>query len=444
MSSFKKRCGCRDEHGRELGGQCPKLGGKGHGAWSFVVDVSAPGEARKQIKRGGFATKKEAEGAAEKLRQRAGTGQTIDDRQTVGAYLDSWLAGKRSLRASARRSYAGHIDNHLKPRLGQVPLEKLTPAGISAAYLAIEAAEPVKGRRPVGPATIRRIHATLRAALSDAVKQRRLPYNPALHVELPEARRPKVAPWEPHELGAFLDASAGDRIAPLFELAAISGLRRGELLGLRWQDTDLTRGVITVRQQLVQLGHATMFGPPKTASGENRKVDLDGHTIGVLLAHQLTQQLEREMWGPAYVDADLVFAKENGEPLHPEYVTRHFQHPTRKAGLRQIRLHDLRHGSASLQLAAGFPIAVVSKRLGHSSIAITADTYSHLLEGVGHAAAEAAAALVPRRGCDHSVTTTGDQPLGDELSDCSDAGQRVRRQGLEPRTRGLRVRCSAN
>jgi integrase len=438
-----RRCACRDASGTQLGSHCPKLGSKGHGSWYFVLDLPSADGKRRQMRRGGFATKREAKKAAEKVSGRADAGQVINDRETTGEWLEAWLAGKRSIRAGTARGYEAHIRNHLIPKLGRIPLEKLRPADIAVAYVAIEAERP-EGRRPVGPATIRRIHATLRASLTAAVKQQRLPYNPALHVELPQVRRPKVSPFEPEELGAFLDAAGNDRLGPLYELYAMSGLRRGEALGLRWSDLDLEHGVLIVRQQLVQLGHQIMFGPPKTASGEHRKVELDSGTVGVLLGHQLRQQMERADWGDAYEDHDLVFPRENGAPLHPEYVTRHFQLLTRKAGLRQIRLHDLRHGSASLQLAAGVPMAVVSKRLGHSSIAITSDTYSHLLEGVGHAAAEAAAALVPRGARDHNVTTEGANAINSTADDGSDTGQRVRRQGLEPRTRRLRVCCSAN
>ncbi|SUP17827.1 site-specific tyrosine recombinase XerC [Tsukamurella pulmonis] len=218
-----------------------------------------------------------------------------------------------------------------------------------------------------------------------------------------------MRPWEADELGQFLDHVQGDRLGPLFEVAAYTGLRRGELVGLRWDDIDLVRGVIIVRQQVVEIDgsgvvcpfcggehRAYRFGPPKTASGEARRVDLDHGTVGVLLGQQLAQQGERDAWADAYSDHGLVFAREDGSPIPPSDVTAAFYRLTDAAGLRRVRLHDLRHGQASLMLAAGVPIAVVSKRLGHSSISITSDTYSHLLEGVGQQAAEAAAGLVPR------------------------------------------------
>ena len=184
--------------------------------------------------------------------------------------------------------------------------------------------------------------------------------------------------------------------------------------------------MLVVRQQLVQVsvpderapkcpscgevhkGHA--FGLPKTSSGEARAVELDGGTVGVLLAHRLTQDAERQEWGIDYVDHGLVFAREDGNPLPLDHVTKRFRELCQAAGLRPIRLHDLRHGAASLMLAAGVDLALVSKRLGHSSVSITSDIYSHLLEGVGRAAAERAAALVPRNRRDQEVTNPASAP----------------------------------
>jgi integrase len=177
-----------------------------------------------------------------------------------------------------------------------------------------------------------------------------------------------------------------------------------------------------------------------TSSGQDRVVDLDQATVAALLTHRLEQDHQRALWAEAWTDSGHVFTKADGSTLHPETVTKRFRELSDAAGLRPVRLHDLRHGQASLMLAAGVPMAVVSKRLGHSSIAITSDTYSHLLEGVGLQAATAAAELVPR----------GDRRTQNEPSPAVEAaelesdqgitaGQAVRRQGLEPRTRGLGV-----
>lgn len=178
---------------------------------------------------------------------------------------------------------------------------------------------------------------------------------------------------------------------------ALTGLRRGEAIGLRWQDVDFVRQRLTVRQQVVRHRGELITGPPKTRSGEDRRVDLDTGTVGVLIAHNLVQDHERRDNSLPAPGHDLVFTWPDGSPYSPDHVSRQFRLIAARPGLPVKRLHDLRHGSASLQLAAGVPMAVVSQRLGHSTITLTADIYSHLLEGVGRDAAERAAALVPRR-----------------------------------------------
>jgi integrase len=215
---------------------------------------------------------------------------------------------------------------------------------------------------------------------------------------LPSEQRPAVKPWEPAELGAFLDHVQDHRLGVLFEVMATCGLRRGEALGLRWSDVDLMQGNLTVRQQLLSRWdeNGPAFGPPKTKAGEHRVIEVDSQTLGGLIGHRLTQDVEREQWGTGYEDWDLLFCQENGRHYDASKITKNFTVLSREAGLRHVRLHDLRHGSASLMLAAGIPVEVVSKRMGHSRFAITHSTYSHLLEGVGRRAAEAAVNLVPR------------------------------------------------
>lgn len=454
-----KRCGCRDEQGRQVGAVCPDLKRTGHGSWAFRVDLGPgpddKGVLRKRRQRyvGGFETRKLAEAERDKLMTAARNGMHVDrSRLTVAQYLEEWLASKTAgdLRASSARVYRGHIDAYLTPQLGHVRLSDLRVAHVEAAYAAIRAGNvarlETKGGRAVGPTTLRRIHGTLMSALNSAVKRRVLPYNPATHAELPAASRPKVAPWEPAELGQFLDAAASHRLGGLFHVMAFTGLRRGEALGLRWSDVDLTRGVVTVRQQLTEVDGVAAFGPPKTKAGEHRRVDLDQATIGALLEHQLHQGTEQDRAGEAWQPLGLVFCREDGSPIPPGYVTKLFTQLARKAKLRPVRLHDLRHGAASLQIAAGTPLAVVSKLMGHSTYTLTVDTYSHLVEGAGRAAAEAAAALVPRGarvpvcGLDvHTSCTHGSlADLGGEGAATETAGEKASEgapaPGLEPGT----------
>ena len=340
----------------------------------------------------------------------------------------AWLQAKISngLRPTTARSYRQHIEQYAVPIMGSKRLRDVQPGDIERLLRTI-ASDPDRSR-PLGPATVRRVHATLRSAFASAKRKRLIAYNPCVDIDLPTAPRPKVQPWEPAELGAFLDSLTGDRDSALFELIASTGLRRGEALGLRWVDVDLAGSYLTVRLQLVQTDAAgrsqcpfcgethteSAFAKPKTASGEARRVDLDDRTVGALIAHRLQQDAQRVQWtGGAYRDHGLVFARRGGTPYPPERITKRFSQLVRAAGLRPVRLHDLRHGAASLRLASGTDIAVVSQLLGHSSISITADTYSHLLAGVGKEAAERASALVPRASdllavdrCDHSVTNS--------------------------------------
>jgi integrase len=249
-----------------------------------------------------------------------------------------------------------------------------------------------------------------------AVKRKLLLDNPAMHVELPSARRPKavvwtdervaawrrtgvrppVAVWTPEQTGAFLDAAMHDRLYPIYHLIAYRGLRRGEAVGLRWEDLDIVGRQLVVTQQVVQLGWETEIGAPKTDSGA-RVVALDAGTVAVLQAWRLVQQAEAQAWGSAWQHTGFVFTREDGAGLHPDLVTDTFHRIATAAGLPPIRLHDLRHTAASLALQAGVPLKVVSEQLGHSSLAITADTYTSILPAVAHAAAEAVADTVPRR-----------------------------------------------
>ena len=423
--SVFKRCPCGITGG---GGKRPPACKKKHGAWYYVADLGEDRNGRRrQQKKGGFSTQGEASTALAALVTQVSSGQhNHDERKTLRDYLAEWIEAKvdEGLRPTTERAYRHHIRDYLVPHLGSVRLRDLRPGHVSAMLRKIRNVDGAPA-----PATVRRIHATLRSALASAMRDQLVPHNAARTVALPSAPRPKVRPWEPNELGAFLDSVAADRLSALFELVAATGLRRGEACGLRWEDVDLAAGEVVVRQQIVEVsglhpcpyceaGHRGLcFGPPKTSSGEARTVELDQGTIGALLAHKLSQDAEREDWGEAYADHGLVFARGDGNPLAPtNAVTKRFVELVKAAGLRQVRLHDLRHGAASLRLAAGIDISVISKVLGHSSVAITSDTYSHLLKGVGRAAAEKANAQVPRRRSADKIKNRGDQSVTTEAN----------------------------
>jgi integrase len=308
---------------------------KAHGSWVLVAELErTAGGKRKQVKRSGFPTKTATHEALTELLGQANKGKIAHDgQQTLADYLPDWIDTKeqQGLRASTIRTYRAHMVTYLSPELGHLRLREVRPGHVQAILLSVPGTKP--GRRNVGPATVRRIHATLRSALSTAKRKRLIAYNPAADIELPKAVRPTVRPWEPEELGRFLDYSAADRVGGLYEIVALTGLQRGEICGLRWLDIDLTRRRLIVSQQLVQLGHEVLVGPIKTSAGQDRIVDLEETSVGSLLAARLRQDTERARWGDAWTYTGLVFTREDVRTLHPETVTKHFRRPALAAGL---------------------------------------------------------------------------------------------------------------
>lgn len=282
-----------------------------------------------------------------------------------------------------------------------------------AMKIAIDTMPPF--RRVTGPATRQHVKATLRAALNDAIGQQIITFNPAAHVEIDPARKPKalvwtaerfaiwgqtgekpspVMVWTPQQTGAFLDFVAEERLYAMWHLIAFRGLRRGEACGQPWSEANLDTHSLTVSSQLVQDGWGVEPSEPKTDSGF-RVIALDDDTANVLKEHRERQDADREEWGSAWVETGMVFTQEDGTWLHPGKVTDLFERLVAASGLPPIRLHDLRHGAATLMLAAGIDVKIVSDTLGHSDTRITRDIYQSVLPHVGKNAAEATAKLVP-------------------------------------------------
>lgn len=258
-----------------------------HGSWAYRVDLG-PGidrdgvfRGRRQRYRSGFATKAAAAAALAELSASVSQGSHVEaSRLTVGVYLQQWLEGRTRLRPTTRESYERYLERYFVPLLGHIELGQLRAVDIERAYAEIRkgSGRGVKRKDTIEPATLLRLHSVLKAALNTAVRRKLLPYNPALAVELEQVRRPRVRPFEREELGRFLDEAGKHHLGPLFEVMALTGLRRGEAVGLRWQDVDLSRGILVVRQQIVRQRDQLVAGPPKTRTGEDRRVDLDSGT----------------------------------------------------------------------------------------------------------------------------------------------------------------------
>ena len=210
--------------------------------------------------------------------------------------------------------------------------------------------------------------------------------------------RPAVAVWTAAQTAQFLHAIEGHRLYAAYHLIALRGLRRGEAAGLRWCDVDLEGRSAVICQQLQQYDGRLAICPPKTPHSI-RVIALDHTTVAALRAHRQAQQAEAAAYGPGYRASGFVFTNLNGDPMAPDRLTRTFRRLSTEAGLPPVRLHDLRHGAATLALAAGVDLRVVQDMLGHSSIVLTADTYTSVLPTVAHAAAEKVATLIIRAGC---------------------------------------------
>jgi integrase len=241
-------------------------------------------------------------------------------------------------------------------------------------------------------------------------------FNPAAHVEVESPVKPKaliwtnerverwretgakpgpVMVWTPEQTGQFLDFVNDHRLAGMFQLIAYRGLRRGEACGARDIDLDLKAKTLTIAKQLVQDGWDVREDDPKTDSS-SAAVALDEDTIAGIKDRLRAREAEKTEWGEGWVDSGRIFTRENGEWVHPGWLSEEFERLVARSGLPPVRLHDLRHGAATLMLAAGTPMKIVQETLRHSSITITSNTYSSVLPELAFAAAEASAKLVPR------------------------------------------------
>jgi integrase len=265
---------------------------------------------------------------------------------------------------------------------------------------------------------------------------------------------PEMRVWSPGQLRAFLDQVRGDSLYAAWLLLATTGMRRGEVAGLRWSDVDLEVGRVSPRRPRVVVDYEVVVSVPKTAKGR-RSLALDPVTVTALRQHRTRQFEQRLAVGPRWQDSGLVFTWPDGRPIHPERFSRWFEQHARAAGLPKIRLHDVRHSYATVALAAGIPAKVVSERLGHATIAITMDTYSHVLPGLDAEAAGTVARLIlgdgdqePTRPVDKALTTDRPTPSRREEVKRETPGQRgVRAGGFEPPRVAppgpkLRTRCT--
>lgn len=307
-----------------------------------------------------------------------------NDKITMGKFLDQWLeeSAKPSIRRLTYDSYDRIIRIHIKPELGHLKLAKLTPQHVQSFM-------NLKLREGASPRYVQYFHAVLRRALSQAYKWGMVPRNVAKLVSPPQVKRPEIVPLTPAQSRVFLQAAKGDRLEALYSVAIALGLRLGEALGLKWDDIDFEAGTLRVCNSLQRVkGGGWMLVEPKTARSR-RTIHLPKATSQALREHRKRQVSERLLSGDRWQEHGFVFTTIKGTPLLGWNIAkRSFKPLLKKAGLPNIRFHDLRHTAASLLLAQGVQPRVIMETLGHSSISLTMDVYSHVMPLMKQDAAE--------------------------------------------------------
>ena len=299
---------------------------------------------------------------------------------------DHWLPAQRSrgLRPTTLSQYGRVVDDWLVPNLGGVKVATLTPKDVDALNAKLTRLSARSRQLAVG---------TLKGACKWAADNGYLSRSPIAGVQRPRVEERPVEPWTVAEARAFLTATADDRLGFAWALLLARGLRRGEICGLRWAEVDLEGGALRIIRTRVVVDGVATDSAPKTKAGK-RPIPLDGRLVALLKAHKTRQGQERWRAEGAYAESDWVLADELGAPVHPDTLSGWLDKAIAKTELRRIRLHDLRHTAASLMLADGVPVKVVSEILGHSSPTITLGVYAHVMPGMAQEAGEALSAAL--------------------------------------------------
>lgn len=375
-------------------GSIQKREGKRGISWRIVVDIGIDPKTgnRKQKVETLQGTKADAQKRLREILTSLDKGIYTDaGKMTVSEYLQKWFEGhKRDLSPSTARRYAGIIHQHLIPALGQTLLNKLTPLHIRE-FIDKEMKEGRKdNKKSVGSglssASVNYEYRVLHNALSEAVALELLYRNPADSIKPAREEKKEIVVLSEKDISTLLNGVKDTYIFMPTFIAIYTGMRLGEILGLTWANIDLSQGLITVRQSSCQVKSAQPeFKTPKT-SNSKRTIDISPAVINVLKEHKKLQSELQFSAGPSWNNYNLVCCLQNGYPINPPSLSSYFRQVTGKLGLN-ISFHGLRHTHASLLLKAGIPAKVVSERLGHSTIAITMDIYSHVMPGMQKEAA---------------------------------------------------------
>jgi integrase len=373
----------------------------------------------------------------------AGTLTVGERTPTVSEWLTTWVdtIAAAKVRPSTLATYRGYIVNRINPEIGHHRLDRLQPEHLEAFYR-----DQLAGG--LSGTTVLHMHRIISRALKVAHRRGRVARNVATLVDAPRPNHHEVDPLTATEARRILGAAVDARNAARWSVALSLGLRQGEALGLQWSNIDLERGTLTVKQALQRKrGGGLTLVPPKSNAGR-RTILLPAPLLTQLREHRAAQNRERLAAGSIWQGLGFVFTTPRGTPIDPRNDHRAWHALLTKAAVRRARLHDARHTAATLLLAQGVPARVAMQILGHSQITLTLGTYSHVVPELAQDAADRmAAALWGDAAESLAATLAASEDHAKESAEVTPVltwDDAVRRQGLEPRTRGLRVRCSAS
>ena len=358
--------------------------------WYYVLDVGTDPKTgkRKQKWFSGFNTKREAERAmAKKIAEIMLKGDYVEPKRIpFRNLLKDWLEYHVKHRTSPKtmETYKYLISRHIVPQIGDLAIDKLSPYHLQKLYSDLLDHEKDAGKK-LSKTTVHHIHRICYGALKWAVQMRMIPHNVAENVTPPQRNKQEIKTWTQEEVNRFLEEAKKEWLYPLFFVAVATGLRRGELLGLKWGDVDLDQGTLSIRRTVQRTGAGLIVREQTKTDNSRRTVSISPATVELLNKHQRKQAEQLKLLGKK---SDFVFTNTLGNILEPRKVNQVFDRIIRRAGLPKIRFHDLRHTHATLLLQQGVHPKIVSERLGHANIGITMDIYSHVIPSMQRKAAK--------------------------------------------------------
>ena len=340
------------------------------GTYEGKISLGVDAEGKRKRKTVYGKTQKEVRAKIDEVKQQLANGTFSDTRLKVKSYLEGWLKEKtRQVKPRTAEAYKYNLEKYVMPQIGGVQLSKLTPLHIQTMCSEIATVS--------GPRTANMCRTILFSAMKQALRWGLIPRNPVEGVDPMKEHKQEMTLWTSAEAVKFLDTARSHRLYALFYLAMSTGMRRGELLGLRWQ--DVRPGTLHIRQSLTVVKNQIAISVPKTEKGK-RRVAISPNVEETLEAHRQRQEAERQMLGNLWPDNDLVFRTEVGTPIHPRNLERTWYALQKNVDVPKVRLHDLRHLHASLAIRQGMDAKVLADRLGHSRASLTLDVYTHLFE----------------------------------------------------------------